>query len=412
MRFRVLGVALAASLVSVVALAACASAPNTRVAPSPTFASTVAPLPTAAPTIAATAAPSPMPTPGPDLLSGVQGPLTGDYAEYGRRWKQGMEMALEEINRQGIVPGRTVKLQWEDSQADSLRSAVISKKLAGDARIVAVIGDFSSSAALAAVPAYLASRKVLLSPTVSDPRFTGSGDLMFGMTGSMQGEGPYVAGYAVNELGKKSIAVLFINNDWGSVAKTIFVESARKAGASIVGEQGYPADARDFGSILTKARSSKPELLFIAGTYSDVALIQNQRAVMGWDVPTISPESAYSPELLSLGGKAVEGQIVTATFFPGDRNPRVQRFIEGFTSLYKQEPNRYAAVAYDTLWLLAATIGRTGTDSAKIQKGLVDYASGYVGVTGPGKFGPDRIATKSYVPLQVRDGQFRLAAQK
>ncbi len=390
---------LAALLVAVFVLGACAPA-----APAPAAAPADSGAPAAAPADTQASAPAAK----EDLYLGVTAPMTGNYAEYGRRWKQGMDMALEEINAADTVPGRTVKLQWEDSQSDPKQSATIAKKFVDDPKIVAVIGDFSSSASLAGAPIYLEAKKVQLSPTASDAKFAATGEYMFGIVGSMNGEAPYLANFAVTELNKKNIAVMFINNDWGNTAKDIFVDSAKKLGANILDEQGYLDGSKDFIATLTRIQAEKPDLLFIAAFYADGAAIQKQRADMGWDVPVLSPASAYSPQLLAQGGSAVDGQYVTTTFFTEDPSPKVQDFIKRFKAKYNEDPDQFNAMAYDAVWLMSATIGKTGTDSDKIRQGLVDYVSGYVGVTGPGKFGPDRISVKSYVPLQVQDGQFKL----
>lgn len=343
-----------------------------------------------------------------ELVLGVSAPLTGNYAEYGQLWKKAMDLAVDEINAQEIIPGKSLRLQYEDSQSDPKQSATIAKKLADDKKIVAVIGDFSSSASLAAGPIYLAAKKVQLSPTASDPKFAASGEYMFSIVGSQKGEAPFLAKYAIDDLGKKKIAVMYINNDWGNVTKSIFIDSAKAIGGEIVEEQAYLDKDKDFRATLTRLQSKSPDLIFVAGFYTDVSLIQKQRVDLGWDVDLLTPTSTYSPQLIEQGGDAVEGQYLAAVFFPEDPSPKVQAFVKAFKERYGADPNQFAALAYDAVWLLASTIAKTGTESAAIRDGLANFVSEYTGVTGPMNFNEDRIVVKQYVPLQVQGGQFKL----
>ncbi len=341
-----------------------------------------------------------------ELIIGVTAPMTGTYAEYGQIWKKAMDIAVDEINKKEVIPGKNLKLQVEDSQADPKQAATIAKKLADDPKVVAVIGDFSSSAALAGAPIYLAAKKVQLSPTASDPKFSLTGDYMFSIVGSQKGEVPFLTKLSTQDLGAKKIGVMYINNDWGQVTKDIFVAEAKKAGATIVDEQAFLDQDKDFRATLTRLQSKSPDLLFVAGFYAQVSLMQKQRVDLGWNVPMVTPSSCYSPELVKQGGSAVEGQLLTAVFFPSDPNPKVQAFSKVFKDATGQEPNQFAALAYDSVYLLSTTIAKTGPEPTKIRDGLANFVSEYVGVTGSMKFDADRIVVKSYVPLVVKNGQF------
>ncbi len=349
---------------------------------------------------------------GPEEVQiGVMAPLTGNNAEYGQIWKKAMDLALSEITKQNAIPGKTLKLVIEDTQSDPKQAATIAKKFADDPKIVAVIGDFSSSASLAAAPILLEAKKVQLSPTASDPKFAASGEYMFSIVGSQLGEAPFLADMALKQMGGKKIGVMFINNDWGNVTKDIFVDSVKKSGGAVVEEVPYLPTDKDFRASLTRLQAKQPDVLFVAGFYDQVSLMQKQRADLGWKVPVLCPSSCYSPLMIQQGGDAAEGQKLAAVFFPTDPSAKVQAFVKSYKEVAGQEPNQFAALAYDSVWLLASTIAKTGTDSTKIREGLANFASGYTGVTGEMKFNSDRIVVKKYVPLQIKNGQFELWAQ-
>ncbi|MBV9634273.1 MAG: ABC transporter substrate-binding protein, partial [Methylobacteriaceae bacterium] len=93
-------------------------------------------------------------TSGEPVLIGVSGPLTGQNAQYGAQWKKGFDLALEEVNGKGGIKGRPLQYVFEDSQADPRQSVAIAQKFVSDPKIVVEVGDFSSTASMAASPIY------------------------------------------------------------------------------------------------------------------------------------------------------------------------------------------------------------------------------------------------------------------
>lgn len=106
---------------------------------------------------------------------GVSGPLTGPTAEYGEQWKKGFDLALEEINGTGGINGRPLEYIFEDTQSDPKQSVVVAQKFVADPRIIVELGDFSSSASMAASQIYQRGGLVQFGFTNSHPDFTAAG---------------------------------------------------------------------------------------------------------------------------------------------------------------------------------------------------------------------------------------------
>jgi branched-chain amino acid transport system substrate-binding protein len=160
--------------------------------------------------------------------------------------------------------------------------------------------------------------------------------------------------------------------------------------------------------VLTKLRGQKPELLYIPSFYNEAALINKQREKLGWsDVTMMGPGSLYSPKLLEIGGDSVNGLYTSAAFFPKDPRPEVQKFVKGFEAKYKSTPNTFAAVAYDSINLLAFVIGRVGTDRKAIRDEMAKVRD-FPGVTGNITFTERRDVVKEYRPLIIKNGEFTL----
>ena len=106
------------------------------------------------------------------VMIGVSGPLTGPNAQYGTQWKQGFDLALDEIHASGGINGRKLAYTFEDSQSDPRQSVAIAQKFVSDPKIVLELGDFSSPASMAASPIYQRSGLVQFGFTNSHPDFT------------------------------------------------------------------------------------------------------------------------------------------------------------------------------------------------------------------------------------------------
>ena len=270
------------------------------------------------------------PAKGEPITIGVSGPLTGPNAQYGAQWKQGFDLALDEINNDGGIKGRPLAYVFEDTQSDPRQSVAVAQKFVADPKIVVEFGDFASPASMAASPIYQRGKLVQFGFTNSHPDFTKGGDYMWSNSVSQADEQPLSAAYAVKRLGLKRIAVLHLNTDWGRTSKDIFIRAAREMGAEIVATEGYLPDEKDFRSTLVRVRDAKPDGLMLISYYSDGALIARQVKQAGLSLPTVAASSVYSPKFIELGGDAVEGVYTASRYFPGATRPLVKACVAKF----------------------------------------------------------------------------------
>src|SRR5580658_2675181 len=287
------------------------------------------------------------------IMLGVSGPLTGPNAQYGAQWKQGFDLALDEIHASGGINGRKLVYNFEDSQSDPRQSVAIAQKFVSDPRIIVELGDFSSAASMAASPIYQRGKLVQFGFTNSHPDFTKGGDYMWSNSVSQAEEQPLAAAYAVKRLGMKRIAVLNLNTDWGRTSKDVFVKAAKDLGAEIVATEGYLPEEKDFRSTIVRVRDAKPDGIMLISYYADAALICRQLKQAGIALPLVAASSVYSPKLIELGGDAVEGVHTASRYFPDDPRPQVHDFVVKFKAKYGKEPDAFNAYAYDTIMVMA-----------------------------------------------------------
>jgi branched-chain amino acid transport system substrate-binding protein len=345
---------------------------------------------------------------GEPVTIGVSGPLTGQNAQYGAQWKKGFDLALEEVNAKG-VKGRPLQYVFEDSQADPRQSVAIAQKFVSDPKIVVEVGDFSSTASMAASSIYQRGGLVQFGFTNSHPNFTKGGDFMWSNSVSQADEQPRLAKYAA-DLGFKHVAVLYLNTDWGRSSQAIFAEAVKGMGVDVVASEGYQPDEKDFRSTLVRVRDAKPDAIILISYYADGALITRQTRSVGLTQPIVASGSVYSPKFIELAGEAGNGVFTESNFFPGDTRPEVQSFVTKFKAKYNEEPDDFNAVAYDTIILLAAVIDKYGLDRTAIRDGLAAIKDVPSVIYGKASFDPQtrRVAGARAVYLVVKNGQFVL----
>jgi branched-chain amino acid transport system substrate-binding protein len=339
---------------------------------------------------------------------GLSAPLTGDWAEYGNDFKRSVTMVLDRVNRMGGIHGKMVELVISDSRGDPKESVLIADKFVADPSVIAEIGDFSSSSCMAAAPIYEKADMTQLSPTASHMDFTKKGRNMFRVVATQGYEGPYNARWAVKDLGKKRLATIYINNDWGVDANKYFTQEARNLGAEIVAEEAFVPGEKDFTAILTKLKGLKPDLIYLPTFYADAAAILNQAKRMRFQPVVMANSSLFSQKTIELGGDAVEGIIIPANYFSADPRPAAQEFTREYQAHYGAVPNQFAALAYDAANLMVAALHKVGVeDRSQVKYGL-ESLRGFQGATGSISYANGHDPEKELVRITIKNGEWVL----
>lgn len=343
------------------------------------------------------------------IYIGVSGPLTGPAAQYGEQWKKGFDLALEEINAAGGIDGRELAYIFEDSQADPKQSVVVAQKFVADERIIVELGDFSSTASMAASPIYQRGGLVQFGFTNSHPDFTfAGGDYTWSTSVTQAQASPALADFAVTTLGLKKLAIFQINNDWGKATVDLLSPRVEELGAEIVSVQPYLPDDKDFRSAITSVKETNPDGIILVSYQADGALIAQQVREAGLAVPFVGSASLQSPDFIELGGEAVEGALVLGEFLVTDPRPEVQAFVESYREKYDEDPDLFAALAYDTIYLITEAIRVGGPTREGIHAALPQLEDVPSVVYGSVTFDVETRRSKdpTFEPLVVQDGAF------
>jgi branched-chain amino acid transport system substrate-binding protein len=273
-----------------------------------------------------------------------------------------------------------------------------------------VIGSFASTPSMAAAPIYQRAGVVQLCPSCSHPDFAPMGDFMFRNTTTQAIEAPEIATHVVEEMGAETIMVVYRQDDWGLSASSNFVERAEELGANILANEAFLETERDFRPVITQLRSLNPDVLHVAMFFTEASILAQQLQAADIDIPVVTTTSMFNPQYIVLGGDAVEGHIVPATFFSGNPDPRVQAFVTEYETRYGIPADSFAAIAYDSVGILAAAIEHIAANDGEITRAAIRDAmvemEPYAGVSGVAAFNEVGDVVKEITWLTIEDGEF------
>lgn len=344
------------------------------------------------------------------IVIGFSAPLTGDHAEYGNNFKRAIDLHVEQINEAGGVAGRPLQIIESDDRSDSAQTTAVAQRYVNNSDIMAVIGSFASTPSMAAAPIYQRAGVVQLCPSCSHPDFAPMGDFMFRNTTTQAIEAPEIATHVVEEMGAENIMVVYRQDDWGLSASSNFVERAEELGASVVANEAFLETERDFRPVITQLRSLNPDVLHVAMFFTEASILAQQLQAANIDIPVVTTTSMFNPQYIVLGGDAVEGHIVPATFFSGNPDPRVQAFVTEYETRYGIPADSFAAIAYDSVGILAAAIEHIAANDGEITRTAIRDTmvemEPYAGVSGVAAFNEVGDVVKEITWLTIEDGEF------
>jgi branched-chain amino acid transport system substrate-binding protein len=337
-------------------------------------------------------------------------PLTGGVSQFGIGCHQGFVLAFEQINAGGGILGQTIELVTEDDQSKPGQSATAVRKLITQDKVVAILGDATSSATLESAPIAQTDKIPMITPTATNPRITEVGDFIFRVCFLDEFQGRVLARFAREKLKAERIFTLTdVKQDYSVDLLKFFKDEFTKLGGAIVGEQSYSSGDIDFRAQLTPIRGSKPDAVYVPGYYQEVALIVKQGRQIGLTMPFIGCDGWADQALLTIGGKAMDGCFFTNHFSPEDQSPIVKSFVEKFQAKYGALPDTFSALGYDAARLLAAAIQRAGSSDSQAVRDALAKTAGFQGVTGQISLDANRNASKPGLIVTVKAGKFEIA---
>jgi branched-chain amino acid transport system substrate-binding protein len=348
---------------------------------------------------------------GDAILVGYYGDMSGGTATFGTSTKEGIDLALEEINKNPPL-GRPIEIRAEDDQGKSEQANSVVTKLVTNDRVVAVLGEVASSNSLAAAPICQRNKVPMITPASTNTSVTEVGDYIFRICFIDPYQGYVMAKFAVEHLKAKSAAILWdVKNDYSKGLKDSFHKTFVELGGNVVAEPSFSQGDTDFNAQLNTIKETKPDLIFIPGYYTEVGTIGRQARDQGIKVPLLGGDGWDSPKLFDSAGDALEGCYFSNHYSIENKDPRVQDFITTFKAKFSGKvPDAMAALGYDATKILADAIKRANSTDGPALRDAIAQTKAFPGVSGDITLDEKRNAKKPAVVLQIVGKTYKYVA--
>ena len=306
---------------------------------------------------------------------GVYLPLTGQNAFGGQLELEGVRLAHKEMP---TVLGRPVDLVVVDNKSDKVESANAVKRLVERDKVVALIGTYGSSLAMAGAEVAEKAKVPGVGTSCTNPLVTQGKKYYFRACFIDPYQGAAAATYAYETLGFRKAAVLMdMTSDYAVGLSSFFTRDFKKLGGEIVATLKYSTGDQDFTAQLTELIAKKPDVVFMPAYFAEGAIIMKQARELGAKFRLMGADAMDNPDTLKLGGKAAEGFLHTT--FPYDptmpnMSEAAKRFTEAWKATYPdKETNVNGALGYNTYFLILDAIKRANSaDPQAIAKALAE----------------------------------------
>ena len=344
---------------------------------------------------------------GDSITIGTVTTNSGTAAAYGEAEVKGFELAVSEINAKGGINGKKVKLETKDDKGDATEASNAYNKLAGDNNVLAVAGPTISATTAAVAPLADQSKLVTIAPAATSDSIE-TGNYLFRTCFKDSYQGEVAARFAAENLKVKKVAVLYGTGDpYSSGVGEAFAKAAEKLGLEVVDkESSSSADDTEYSAQLQKIQASGAELLYAPYYYSVAGpyIIPQARSV-GFEGYVMGPDGYDGLKLT--GDKSQYNKTYYTTHYSADdnTNTKVQDFIKSYKSKNNAEPNTFAALGYDTIYMIKQAIEKAGENATREDVRNAVAGMTFDGVTG--KFTMDKSGspTKSVTVLEMKDGK-------
>ena len=290
----------------------------------------------------------------PTLKFGLAMPLSGSQALYGADQVKAAQWAVADINAKGGVNGKQLEMIVLDTQADPQLGINAVNRLASVDKVPVFITAWSS---VVKAVAPIANREKILELSVgaNSPDIAKLGDYVYTTFPLAEVDVSGLAKYTFTTLGKKTAAVMYINNDSGVEGAAIYKSVFEKAGGKVVAYEAYDTKATEFTGALLKVKAANPDMIHIQGLVSDLPQVIAQMRQLGLQQRVSTYSAGYNPKVIEQLGAAAEGLIVTSLAPGPSDNPNLTPFINRWKETEKRVPNGlpYTQYLYDGPYLVA-----------------------------------------------------------
>jgi branched-chain amino acid transport system substrate-binding protein len=322
---------------------------------------------------------------------GVDGPFTGGSSSMGVSMRDGVRLAVDEINKSGGLLGRQIQLVERDDEAKNERGVQIAQELINKEKVVALVGYINTGVALASERFFQEAKIPVMNNVATGSIVTHQFDdqpenYIFRNAAHDSIQAPMVVEEAITRRGYKKVAILADSTNYGQLGREDLEKALALKGIKAVAVEKFNIKDVDMTAQLLKAKEAGAEVVLTYGIGPELAQIANGMTKLGWKVPMIGSWTLSMANFIDNAGPGGEGARMPQTFIQEPTTPKRQSFIVSYLKTFNPKNSRIdspvsAAQGYDSVYLLAAAIKQAGsTDGPKIKAALEDLKTPVEGV--------------------------------
>lgn len=335
---------------------------------------------------------------------GFHAPLTGFAAADGKSAKQGAELAVQKANATGGINGKQIELVVYDDEGKPENAIPLANKLIGQDKVAVAVSGGYSGPTRAAAPVFQRAGVPYISAYAIHPDITRAGDFVFrtGMMGEVQGRAG--AKLVADQLKKKRVSIVAVNNDFGQALTAGFKDAAPKFNLEVIKEHTFAMPDRQFGPLVAQVKSDNPDVIYAPGYFFNAGPLVAQLRAAGVDATIIGQEGYDSQRFIEIAGKAADGVIITTSLDRDSQDPATRTFIDDYEKTFKNRVDMVAASGNAAMTVAIEGLRKAGSDGKAVRDAI--RANEFTTAIGKLSFN-DLGEVKKAVQVQVvKDGEF------
>ncbi|WTO37868.1 branched-chain amino acid ABC transporter substrate-binding protein [Streptomyces achromogenes] len=357
------------------------------------------------------------------VVIGVDAPLTGQNSATGLGIQYGVQIAVDDANKNNTVPGVTFEVKALDDKAIPANGQQNATSLVSDKKVLGVIGPLNSGVATSMQQVFDTAGLVQISPSNTAPELTQGKNwqtskkrpyktyFRTATTDALQGG--FAADYTYKTLKKRKVYVVDDKQTYGAGLAKLFTANFTKAGGKVVGTDHVNTGDKDFATLVTKVKNSGADLLYYGGQYDESQILTKQLKAAGAKIPLFGGDGMFSDTYIKTAGASAEGDLVTSVGVPVTTLPAAKDFVATYKEKkYPGDYGTYGGYAYDAATAIIKAVGKVVKDGkvpSDARKQIVDAVqnSDFDGVSGHVSFDQYGDTTnKQLTVYQVKSGKW------
>ena len=303
------------------------------------------------------------------VVIGSAAPMSGPQAAFGQDNTNGVRMAINDLNKQNImIGGKKViwKVDAQDDQADPKQATSVAQKFV-DEKVNGVVGHLNSGCTFPASRIYNNAGIPNITPSSTDPKIAEQGfKTFFRIIANDNALGAGLANYAKKELKAKTVAVIDDRTAYGQGVADVFAATAKKDGLKVLDREYTNDKATDFSAILTKIKSTNPDVIFYGGMYTQAGPLVRQLKQLGIKATLMGGDGICAPDLAKLGGDAVNGTVCAEGGSPLNQMPGGEAWKKRYDAEFGAKAFQiYSPYSYDATMVLAKAMEKAKSTDPK-----------------------------------------------